>query len=101
MKELTLVLKYPQAARQWRNWANSEWKIDFRHDLGKATRCTISYAVAELQYFLERSLPEVKTVVSETLPPAGPDRTAAACSHPGRPASGSRGEAPRGRPPAR
>lgn len=55
-------------------WANEEHKIDFRSmkDADRALRCTASYAITELEYFLAKSDPELEIKV---LPePSGENR---------------------------
>ena len=69
MKKLHIVLKYPDSARLWRVWADSENEIDFRHDPETGARCTAAYAASELKYFLGKAMPGLEIGVGET-PPA-------------------------------
>ena len=69
MEKLHIVLKYPDSARFWRVWADSENEIDFRHDPETGARCTAAYAASELKYFLNKAMPGLEIGVSET-PPA-------------------------------
>ena len=54
MSRLTIVLRYPGAARMWKVWADAETSIDFRRDFSGAARCTACYAAGELLYFLRK-----------------------------------------------
>ena len=72
MENLTIVLPYPNASRLWKIWSEAENEIDFRKKQFEANRCTASYAAAELQIFLRKSLSNLKFIVSETIPETGP-----------------------------
>lgn len=49
-----IVLNYKDAAEKVYIWANSEKDIDFRKDLEKADRCTVSFAATELMNYLNK-----------------------------------------------
>ena len=71
MSRLTIVLRYPGAARMWKVWADAETSIDFRRDFSGAARCTACYAAGELLYFLRKSLPGFELTVEEAIPKTG------------------------------
>ena len=71
MDSLTILLKYPGAARKWKLWANGESRIDFRNDLESAKRCTAAYAASELRYFIGKAIPELTIRIDEKLPDRG------------------------------
>ncbi|MBE6371408.1 MAG: DUF4838 domain-containing protein [Lentisphaerae bacterium] len=68
MKKLHIVLKYPDSARLWRVWADSENEIDFRHDPAAGARCTAAYAASELKYFLGKAMPGLEIGIGERPP---------------------------------
>lgn len=68
MGKLHIVLRYPDAARLWRVWAESENEIDFRRDPAAGARCTAAYAASELKCFLGKAMPELEIIASETQP---------------------------------
>ena len=71
MGKLHIVLKYPDAARLWRVWAESENEIDFRRDPAAGTRCTTAYAASELKVFLGKAMPGLEIITGETQPSDG------------------------------
>ena len=72
MGKLHIVLRYPDAARLWRVWAESENEIDFRRDPAAGARCTTAYAASELTVFLGKAMPGLEIIVRETQPSDGP-----------------------------
>ncbi len=68
MEKMHIVLRYPDAARLWRVWAESENEIDFRRDPATGARCTTAYAASELKVFLGKAMPGLEIFISEIRP---------------------------------
>ncbi len=54
-----LVLNYENVEEKLYTWANEEKNIDFRKDLDRAERCTLSFAACELMDYLKKLGAEV------------------------------------------
>ncbi len=49
---ITIVIPYPEAGKYFEKWAHEENLIDFKKDVERAVRCTISYAAEEICTYL-------------------------------------------------
>jgi len=58
-----IILPFENAPEYFHFWAHEEEQIDFRKDLEKAKRCTLSYAAEELETYL--NLIGLETKISE------------------------------------
>lgn len=52
--KITIAIPYPDAHKSTLLWAGEEKGIDFRKEPGRAARCTLSFAAAELGRYLEK-----------------------------------------------
>ena len=60
MKQVSIILKYPEASKYYRKWAMEEEKVDFTGNIWEATRCTVSFAAEELCVYLNKLGMEAK-----------------------------------------
>lgn len=73
MNTLYLILEYPDARRDWNEWAEDDNRIDFRRcNPMEAARCTAAYAAGELKYFLERADSGLRVEVVSEVPVSAP-----------------------------
>lgn len=49
-----IVLPYPETDKNMLIWATDEKKINFRKEIDKANRCTLSYAGSELFEYIKK-----------------------------------------------
>ena len=49
---ITIVIPYPEAGKYFEKWAHEENLIDFKKDVERAVRCTMSYAAEEICNYL-------------------------------------------------
>ena len=52
--KINIVLPYKNAETQYKIWANEEEIIDFRKEKERAARCSICFAAAELEQYLQK-----------------------------------------------
>lgn len=71
MVKVTIVLPFDGAERYTGIWASEEERIDFRKELKRARRCTLSFAGMELKKYLLLTLREAEIVFSSRIPEEG------------------------------